>query len=233
MKAVLEHKSYRYESQQAVIDEIDALAEQLDQKHPLERKVRFLLDIRGYLYLNRICGNYIEFGSFKSEMQYAAFKILDGTGAITAYLGLDIFTGEPDLNPHEATAMPVTASGDFSCDFEQVQQFVQQNMAGKGELIRGDFREKTLLQKCDAFAPFNIAVIDCNLLSSLEVATRYALQNLTDGGLLFFDDYFTNFGQGVPRIPRMVQRLAAVSGRKLLEHGFYPPFAKSFIVCSE
>lgn len=232
MNKTLDHKSTKLEPAK-ICDDLDDQIARLDQKHPLERKIKFLLDVRGYLYLNQICGNYVEFGSFMSEMQVAAHKILQGTGTIERYVGLDIFSGEPALSVAETVAMPVTQAGDFSCDFHEVEKFVHDNLKEKGVLIQGDFRQKAVLRSCNPFAPFNLAVIDCNLLSSLEAATAYVLAKMTDGGILFFDDYFTNFGQGVPRIPRMVESLAAVAGKELLPHGFYPPFAKSFVVCSE
>ena len=232
MNTSLDNKNRRLHPAK-IIAELDEQITNLDQKHPLERKIKFLLDVRGYLFLNQICGSYVEFGSFMSEMQVAAYKILDGTGTIDRYVGLDIFSGEPALSDEEAAAMPVTQPGDFSCDFAEVQKFVAENLGERGQIIKGDFRQEEILRQCNPFAPFNLAVIDCNLLSSLEAATAYVLPGMSDGGLLFFDDYFTNFGQGNPRIPRMVESLAAVAGKKLLPHGFYPPFAKSFIVCSK
>ena len=47
-----------------------------DTSYTQERKIQFLLDIRGYLIINKIKGNYIEFGSFLSEMQLGSFYIL-------------------------------------------------------------------------------------------------------------------------------------------------------------
>ena len=56
----------------------------LDVKYSHERKLRFLLDVRGYILINKIKGNYIEFGSFLSEMQIASFLILDKTKCVDA-----------------------------------------------------------------------------------------------------------------------------------------------------
>ena len=92
----LDHKSYVYDSQQDVIEQINGLAAHLDHKHPMQRKVHFLLDVRGFLYLNQLKGNYIEFGSYMSEMQYAAYHILEPTGIMKRYVGLDTFEGEPE-----------------------------------------------------------------------------------------------------------------------------------------
>jgi hypothetical protein len=102
----------------------------------------------------------------------------------------------------------------------------------KGVLIRGDFRNQAVLEACHPYAPFNVTVVDCNILSSLEASIRYSLTHLIDGGVLFVDDYLSNFGQGVPRVPNMLRQLATECNRRLYRHGFYAPFAQSFIVCS-
>ncbi len=41
-----------------------------------DRKLEFLLDIRGYFIVNKIRGSYVEFGCYSGEMLYAALKIL-------------------------------------------------------------------------------------------------------------------------------------------------------------
>ena len=63
----------------------------LDVSYSHERKLRFLLDIRGYFIVNKIKGNYIEFGSFLSEMQIASFLILNKTNSIINFFGVDLF----------------------------------------------------------------------------------------------------------------------------------------------
>ena len=39
--------------------EIDSLILDLEQKHYLQRKVQFLLDVRGYIKVNNIVGDYV------------------------------------------------------------------------------------------------------------------------------------------------------------------------------
>lgn len=227
----LNHKTLRLTDASALKNKIEGIVERKDQKHPLDRKVQFLLDVRGYLYLNQIRGNYIEFGSFHSEMQYAAFHVLDKIKVADFYIGVDIFTGEPDPDSVEQNAMPVMAAGDFSVDFNQVNSMIEELMGPKGVIIKGDFRDENVLEKCNHYSPLALAVVDCNLLSSLQKGLEHSLRNLVNGGVLFVDDYYTNFGGGIPRIPDMVCDVAKQNGRRLIEHGFYPPFAKSFIVC--
>lgn len=230
MNTDLDHRSYAYHDEDDVVTQIKRLAERLDQKHPLERKVQFLLDIRGFLYLNQLKGDYIEFGSFKSEMQFAAYHILDATHTIEKYIGLDTFEGEPSPDETERRSLPIMAQGDFQSDHTRTKAFVDATMHGKGVIIKGDFRQASVLGKCDQYGPFSIAVVDCNLMTSLEASIHYSLQHLIDGGVLFVDDYFTNLGEGIPRIPDLLERSAKEAGRRLIPHKTYPPFARSFIV---
>src|SRR6056297_2316531 len=68
---VLDHKLTADVAMPTLTERIDDLAHRLDQTHPLQRKIQFLLDVRGYLKVNALSGSYVEFGSFRSEMQYA------------------------------------------------------------------------------------------------------------------------------------------------------------------
>lgn len=210
--------------------EIQEVIDRLDQKHPIERKARFFIDVRGYIKLNAVRGNYVEFGSFRSWTQYAAYKVLDQTGMIVHYLGLDVFTGEPTPSLDEAGHMPVMAQGDFSCDFQSVSAFVHRRMGAKGSIIQGDFREAKIKEQIRAFAPFNLILLDCNLISSMQAALDTAMDGAVFGAALFIDDYFTNFGKGEAIIAEITDSSASRHGFRLIEHGFYPPFAKSFIL---
>ena len=60
----------------------------LDHIHTHERKIKFLLDIRGYLKINKLAGEYVEFGSFLSEMQTAAFLIFKKKCKINSFIGI-------------------------------------------------------------------------------------------------------------------------------------------------
>ena len=66
----LDHKEINYASNFDKSEEISRICGLFDQIHPLQRKVKFLLDIRGYIKVNDLKGDYVEFGSYQSEMQY-------------------------------------------------------------------------------------------------------------------------------------------------------------------
>ena len=49
---------------------LNNIVERLDQKHPLDRKIQFFLDIRGLLKVNNMVGSYVEYGCFLGETVY-------------------------------------------------------------------------------------------------------------------------------------------------------------------
>ena len=220
--------------------DIDILIDDLDQKHYLQRKVKFLLDIRGYLKVNEIKGSYVEFGSFKSEMQYSAFKILEGTGCMEKYIGLDSFDGEVNVSEKDKEHNLYESSRDFLCDYKSVKSFVDNEIGESGHLIKGDFREDKIQDEFRSIAgPISVAVLDCNFISSTQSALALLSEFAVPGCVLFFDDYFTNFRNGIPAMPNLIHNffsgdaccdLDDSTGFDLVELGFYPPFAKSFLL---
>lgn len=210
---------------------LDDLIIELDQKHYLQRKVKFLLDIRGYLKVNEIKGSYVEFGSFKSEMQYSAFKILEPTGCMEKYIGLDSFEGEISVSENDKQHNLYESSRDFLCDYRSVGNFVKENIGLPGHVIKGDFRTAAVQEQFKNISgPISVAVLDCNFISSTESALRMLVEFAVPGCVLFFDDYFTNFRNGVPAMPRLINEFFESSKFDIIELGVYPPFAKSFLL---
>ena len=123
------------QSRDSLDSAIAEMTARLDQRHSIERKMRFFLDIRGFLKLNAIKGNYLEFGSFRSWTQYAAFKVLEETKMMNAYVGLDAFIGEPPATPLEARHMPVMESGDFLCPYDEVSKFVKSSFKMRAQKV--------------------------------------------------------------------------------------------------
>ena len=76
-----------------IAQSIDAYIDKISEGHRMHRKVKFLLDVRGLLVINKLEGDYVEFGFYRGEMMYAAARIL--APRIRRYIGLDTFTGLP------------------------------------------------------------------------------------------------------------------------------------------
>lgn len=229
----LDHRATGDVPLRTLAGQIDLLAERLDQTHPMERKVRFLLDVRGLIKVNAIAGSYIEFGSYRSEMQYAACRVLEATGQMDRYVGLDTFTGEPEMSGDERLGTPTTAPGDFACNFDEVRNFVDATIGERGALIRGDFRQADVIEQAEPFAPFNVAVVDCNLVSSIYSSLGWVIERMTPGGVLYLDDYFADLGGGEPRTAALFADALDRCGRYAMSHGFYAPFGRSFVIIDE
>ena len=58
------NKNLNNELSKIDIENIEKLCFELDQKHPMERKIKFLLDIRGYIKVNNIQGSYYIVGRY-------------------------------------------------------------------------------------------------------------------------------------------------------------------------
>ena len=136
-KKELDHKNCTSQESNRLAANIRNLCIELEQKSYMHRKVQFLLDIRGYLKLNSIKGNYVEFGSYKSEFQYAAYNILENIDVIDNYIGLDTFTGEPKLTKSDKLVFPTLFETDFDSSYKKTKLFVEQYLKGKGKLIKG------------------------------------------------------------------------------------------------
>lgn len=230
---ILDHEKHRYQSNREMASTIKMLCKVYEQQHYLERKIKFLLDIRGYLKVNKIHGNYVEFGSYKSEMQFAAYNIFDSLGIVNNYIGLDTFLGEPPLTENDKLHFPDLKEKQFESSYEQVNSFVKNNIGSSGALIRGDFRNYEVVSELNKYDSFNIVVIDCNLLSSIGAALEYILPKINEGGVIFMDDYYINCSNGSLETDILLNRELNKANKVALKHSFYPPFANSYIISSK
>lgn len=206
---------------------LNNIVERLDQKHPLDRKIQFFLDIRGLLKVNNMVGSYVEYGCFLGETVYSAKSILGSN--LNHYYGIDLFDvpqkSDEDLNNTFDTDNPFTfESFDLSDNFFSNQPDVS--------IIKGDLRDPQTfnsLPKNDLV----VALVDCNFNDSLQSSIDHAVKNLKSGGLLFVDDYFTNLENGVHVVERMLSNSLANNGKKRVFFNTYPPFAQAYLIFDE
>ena len=227
---MLNHKQYENKSILDVANELDILAKDLDQKHRMQRKIQFFLDIRGYFIINQIRGYYIEFGVYRGEMTFCAINILDKTGCISHYFGLDTFEGEPELSVTEQRINPFLKKGDYAGNYNETLKFLQRFVGNRVSLIKGDFRKDDILSQIDDKEPIALSVIDCNLLSSIKKAIEYSLSRIRPGGVIFIDDFFINMHHGVCEVLNMLEKEAKGKNIRLLDFNTYAPSAKAFLV---
>lgn len=213
-----------------ISEELKSLAEELDHKHRQQRKIQFLLDVRGYFVANQISGAYVEFGLYRGEMMLSAFHILEKTGCFLHYVGLDTFSGEPVYSEEEQSVNPYLKLGDFKSDFQTTYQFLSGHIGNKLNLINGDFREDEILQKVKKIGPISMGIIDCNVSSSIEAALDSILPLIVPGGFLFMDDLFANVGKGRLLTQELMNHCAMNRQRHLEVYQTYPPCGRAYII---
>ena len=182
----------------------------LDVSYSHERKLRFLLDIRGYILVNKIKGNYIEFGSFLSEMQIASFLILNKTNSIINFFGVDLFK----------------KFNNFNSNYSDVKKTLEK-ISKKLKILKLDLSLKKSFKKINI--PINISVIDCNEKVSLINSLEYSIKNIVNGGIIYIDDYFILEKKNLLLKPFMNKFL-----KKYKKKGeffkTYPPFGIAVII---
>ena len=89
----------------------------------IDRKLDFLLDIRGYFIVNKIKGDYVEFGCYSGEMLFAALKVLVSKGLCGKFIGLDTFEGEPGFIKGDSNHNLYNEKGDYCSTFKWVRRF--------------------------------------------------------------------------------------------------------------
>ena len=204
---------------------IDTYIDKMSEGHRLHRKIRFLLDIRGLLIINKIQGDYVEFGVYQGEMMYAAAKIL--SPHIRKYIGLDTFTGLP--RPHkEDTELFVFESAGFMAAPREAAETVLSGF--DTTLIEGDFRRKKVQEKFKGeVSKISVLTIDCNWPSSMRAALLVSYPFLQSGSIVFIDDYFVGTRQANFN-DKVLNEITEQSKLRFKEFMTYPPCARAFLV---
>lgn len=198
----------------------------------IDRKIEFLLDVRGYFIVNGIKGNYVEFGCYNGEMLFAALKVFGPKRLCRSFVGLDTFEGEPVLVNNDAEHNTFNVKGDYCSPLEAVNKLVADESCSV-KLIKGDFRKAAVRSRLEGAVKrggINISVIDCNILSSIESSTEFTFKHIKDGGFLFVDDFYTNMAKGRMPVRNILLTAAAKYGKRLHHYRGYPPFAEAFII---
>ncbi|NTI24878.1 class I SAM-dependent methyltransferase [Rhizobium rhizogenes] len=210
--------------------DLQLLAANLDHRHRQQRKIQFLLDIRGYLMMNSVAGNYAEFGIFRGEMMYNAHHILGHLGLLRRYLGFDNFAGEPSMTPEEQSRLPFITEGDYKANEVETRAFLEKHIgAEKLEIIVGDFRDPVIHNRMPN-EPVAVGVIDCNLPSSIESALNLLLPQMSNGAALFLDDYFLNITANGFWHEEALSHALSRHRKRLVYFQTYAPCAQSFFV---
>ena len=185
----------------------------LDVSYSHERKLRFLLDIRGYILVNKIRGNYIEFGSFLSEMQIASFFILNKTNFIINFFGVDLFKKFKN----------------FNSNYSDVKKTLKK-ISKKLKIFKLDLSLKKSFKKINI--PINISVIDCNEKASLINSLDHSIKNIVNGGIIYIDDYFILENKNLLLRP-FINKFLKKYKKKVEFFKTYPPFGIAVIILNK
>lgn len=209
----------------ALRQSIDSLVQTLSETHRMHRKVKFLLDVRGVLVINRTVGDYVEFGVFRGEMMYAAARILGSN--VRRFVGLDTFEGLPQPAGRDQQGFVYERAGAMASS----EQFAREMMAGyDAHFLKGDFRAPGASDALRATAgPVAVLSIDCNWPSSVEAALMAGAPLLQAGSVLFLDDYFVALRKPNFHVP-LLNAVEAQVGLRFVEFMTYPPCARAFVV---
>jgi len=175
--------------------------------------------------INKMKGDYVEFGVYRGEMMYAAARILSPN--MRTYIGLDTFAGLPSPQDDDADLFVFEDTGFMRAPRDMAGSLLS---GFPTTLIEGDFREESVL---DAFrasvSQISVLTIDCNWPSSVRAALVASGPYLQPGSILFIDDYFVatraaNFNDAVLREVSQSQAI------RFVEFQTYPPCARAIIV---
>ena len=181
-----------------------------DTSYTHERKIQFLLDIRGYLIINKIKGNYIEFGSFLSEMQLASFYILRNITSMSEFIGIDFFKKFQG----------------FDSNYEKVKKRLNK-ISNRLKVIKLDLSKKKNFKKINF--PVSVAAVDCNEKKSLINSLEYSIKNIVNGGVIYIDDYFVLEKNNL-MLKSNLKKFLKKYKKKSEFFKTYPPFGIAIIV---
>ena len=201
--------------------QIGASILELDAKNRIERKIKFLLDVRGQVIVNKLDGAYVEWGVYQGEMIYAAHRVLQEH--IHQYVGLDTFEGLPEPKGNDNEIYHFGSPGDHNISVESVEKDLSEV---KPHLIVGDFRDQKVIDEFNGVVDkVAIAVLDCNWPSSLKAAFEATEPKLYPGSIIYIDDYFAG-----TRHENLNENLLKQSKLEFDNFMTYPPFGRAFIV---
>ena len=173
----------------------------LSETRWVSEKVLLFLRIWHYLSINKISGDYLEFGvfegkSFKLSMRAAVRFYKKGLASSPRFFAFDSFSGlpEPDTEKDHAA---VVSKGYFNSGQEKFEKNIRSASRGWEVLVIPGFYETSLTPEVVEKHNLSKAAfvnIDCDIYPSALQALRFVTPFLQNGTALFFDDWFYSGG---------------------------------------
>ena len=167
--------------------------------HDLEGRQAFFQKALYAQKVNRIGGDYVEFGSYGAATFRMAYHESRGAGLKPHLWSFDSFQGlpAPEGNEHPlwqqgVMAMPLPAfvhtclaSGMTTDDFSVVEGFYDQTLSAQN------------IAQAKYPADIMLAYVDCDLYSSTKPVLDFLGTRLKNGMIIAFDDYYCWWDKGV------------------------------------
>lgn len=162
-------------------------------------KIQALKKAFFYCFVEKIEGDYLEFGVFEGASFMAAFLTdyrVNGYRTKRKFLGFDSFEGfkvSEDIDTH-----PFFKEGNFKSGYEFTDNRIKKTVKGRAEyrLIKGCFEDVIKGKGARDFGVSKIAVvlIDCDLHTPAKIAFDFIRGSLQEGSIVILDDYFAYRG---------------------------------------
>jgi hypothetical protein len=145
-----------------------------------------------YKQINRVAGDYLEFGLWQGKTFSHAHRLRRRYRVKDMELwGFDSFAGLPEIDDASDN---VWAKGDFACSEAQFRRLLRRRGIAEHEyhLVPGFYKDslneavhERLAGRCAA-----IVYIDCDLYASTVDVLRFVARYLVNGTVVCFDDFF-------------------------------------------
>lgn len=164
-------------------------------RDPLEEN---LLQAMRYTFINKVEGDYLEFGCFQGRSMTAAYHSCRGINVPPMtnmrFFGFDSFKGLPPPDLKEGEDPSIFSQGMFACSRMQVEENLRSAQVDLSRitLTEGFFGESLSpsLRASLGLKQAAVVLVDCDLYTSTVPVLDFVTPLLTDGSLIIFDDWF-------------------------------------------
>ena len=205
----------RWKAPNRVIHPVNFAVKKLIRQFSKERELVLYCDLHGhsrrknmFMYGNNISGSYFEFGCHKARTFRFALRESIIKNMNMDFYAFDSFQGLPDhKNNEKQNAMYLKGSLNTKIsDFKKLTESYK--MYRKISIIKGFYKDtltSKLKQKFKMKKKITSFInIDCDLQTSVSQSLNFALNFITNGTVLYIDDYYTIFNgdtrKGIPKI---------------------------------
>jgi len=188
-----------------------------------------------FLYGNNISGSYFEFGCHKARTLRFALRESIIKNMNMDFYAFDSFQGLPDHKNNKKQNL-WHLKGLLKTEIKDFQKLIKSYQKYKKIFIIKGFYKDTLTPKLkQKFKKKKIITsfinIDCDLEISVKQSLNFALNYITNGTVLYIDDYYTTYkGDNRTGIPKIIKQLLKKNKIHYQPWHLIGAFGKSFLL---